>query len=379
MIKKWYILPLLVLAGLIFLSKSTPNLTNLEAIDLVTTDHNFDIVRWEFMAIWKKAQARSLNLPDYLPTEKQVQLIKAYYSSPDLATQAGLDPDSYALVLESFIENQFETAISKNNLTGNFSIHLPVLYFTTPLPLNLIVSRRDIIQTEFTKVLDPIPLNELDAFEVNLDKRYGVSTIVEEIGGYSTYPTMVMRTPNFRWQSETIAHEWIHIYLATKPLGLNYTSQNLRTFNETVASIAGEEFGRMVFETYYAAPKPAPQPARNEPNPSIPVFDYQRFMFDTRNKVDSLLKEKMVEQAEAYMIDRKDILNQNGYGIRKINQAFFAFHGSYSSNPISAAGSDPIGDALRRFRAESPNLRVFLEKVSRISTDQEVEEFINNH
>jgi len=90
----------MVLAGLIFLSKSTPNLTNLEAIDLVTSDHNFDIVRWEFMAIWKKAQARSLNLPDYLPTEKQVQLIKAYYSSPELATQAGLDPDSYALVLK---------------------------------------------------------------------------------------------------------------------------------------------------------------------------------------------------------------------------------------------------------------------------------------
>ena len=40
----------------------------------------------------------------------------------------------------------------------------------------------------------------------------------------------------------TAAHEWVHHYLAFYPLGASYfRSQDLRTLNETVADVVGDE------------------------------------------------------------------------------------------------------------------------------------------
>src|SRR6185503_18116335 len=79
-----------------------------------------------------------------------------------------------------------------------------------------------------------------------------VSTLVVGIGGVGVYPTMVTETTDLRWMLETIAHEWTHNYLNVRPLGLNYsTTPELRTMNETTASIAGGEVGKYVIEKYY--------------------------------------------------------------------------------------------------------------------------------
>ena len=56
------------------------------------------------------------------------------------------------------------------------------------------------------------------------------------------YPTMILTTSNFPFLIEVISHEWIHNYLTLHPLGLNYeTSPELRTINETTASLSGKE------------------------------------------------------------------------------------------------------------------------------------------
>src|SRR6185503_20975744 len=80
-----------------------------------------------------------------------------------------------------------------------------------------------------------------------------VSTLVVGIGGVGVYPTMVTETTDLRWMLETIAHEWTHNYLNVRPLGINYsTTPELRTMNETTASIAGSEVGTYVLQNYYA-------------------------------------------------------------------------------------------------------------------------------
>jgi len=56
-----------------------------------------------------------------------------------------------------------------------------------------------------------------------------------------------------------------------------------------------------------------------------------------------------------------------GYGIRKLNQAYFAFHGAYADEP-GAAGEDPVGPAVRDLRARSPDLHTFVVRVARVTT-----------
>ncbi len=74
----------------------------------------------------------------------------------------------------------------------------------------------------------------------------------------------------------------------------------------------------------------------------------------TRVTVDELLAEGKIEEAEAYMEARRVFFWENGYLIRKINQAYFAFYGAYADQPGGEAGEDPVGAAVRELRAAEP-------------------------
>ena len=87
-------------------------------------------------------------------------------------------------------------------------------------------------------------------------------------------------------------------------------------------------------------------------------------MRDTRVTVDQLLAEGKIEAAEQYMEQRREVFWENGYRIRKLNQAYFAFHGAYADEPGGAAGEDPVGAAVRDLRANSPTLSAFLNRIS---------------
>jgi uncharacterized protein YbjT (DUF2867 family) len=84
-----------------------------------------------------------------------------------------------------------------------------------------------------------------------------------------------------------------------------------------------------------------------------------------------LLAEGKIDEAEQYMNDRRKFFWDNGYRIRKLNQAYFAFYGAYADEPLGPAGEDPVGAAVRALRADSPSLAVFLNRISwMISFDQ---------
>jgi hypothetical protein len=87
-------------------------------------------------------------------------------------------------------------------------------------------------------------------------------------------------------------------------------------------------------------------------------------MHITRVQVDDMLAAGKITQAEQYMNQRRVVFWDNGYQIRRLNQAYFAFNGAYADEPGGAAGNDPVGPAVRKLRQESPSLAQFLNRIS---------------
>jgi hypothetical protein len=139
-----------------------------------------------------------------------------------------------------------------------------------------------------------------------------------------------------------------------------------------VASIVGDEIGRRVVERYY----PERMPPAGWPRPfsmrddwlgktsDPPQFEYGPFMRKTRLEADRLLAEGKIDEAEKYMESQRRVLLENGYAIRKLNQAYFAFHGSYA---VGAAATDPIGGKLRLLRKQAASLAEFLRTAAKFS------------
>jgi hypothetical protein len=196
------------------------------------------------------------------------------------------------------------------------------------------------------------------------------STLVDGTGGFSSYPTMVLAYPVLEWVVDTVAHEWAHTYLMFQPLGWHYFDEGgMRTINETVASMVGAEIADAVIRRFYpelAGPAPWPRPLSMRGDwlaegDIAPDFEYGAFMRRTRLAVEQMLAEGQVEEAEAFMEAQRQELVARGYNIRKLNQAYFAFHGSYA---VGTASTDPIGGKLRALRQRVDSLAEFLQTVA---------------
>jgi hypothetical protein len=184
--------------------------------------------------------------------------------------------------------------------------------------------------------------------------------------------------------------------LTLRPLGMNYEkSHQTRTMNETAASLAGKEIGEMALRRFYPEQAPPPRPTRTPGPTPTPAptptrdpnhFDFRAEMRVTRIEVDRLLAEARqaksagdtataearIGAAEDYMRQRRAVFAERGYLIRKLNQAYFAFHGAYADEP-GAAGEDPVGPAVKRLRDASPSLLAFLEKIAPMTTFDELQ------
>ena len=96
-------------------------------------------------------------------------------------------------------------------------------------------------------------------------------------------------------------------------------------------------------------------------------FEFGREMRATRLRVDDLLADGRIEEAESYMEERRRVFVENGYHLRKINQAYFAFAGTYAEQPES---SNPVGEGMRLLRSAAPDLRTFIVAVSGIGSPE---------
>jgi hypothetical protein len=73
---------------------------------------------------------------------------------------------------------------------------------------------------------------------------------------------------------------------------------------------------------------------------------------------------------------RRQIFWENGFLIRKLNQAFFAFNGAYADVPGGAAGEDPVGPAVRTLREQSASLKDFINTIGRMTSFKQLQESI---
>ncbi len=250
----------------------------------------------------------------------------------------------------------------------------PVSAHFTPVPALLVVSPRDTIRFDISINLDPLTTEAQAALEDRIDAEQNVSSLVVPLGGIALYPAMVLETASIPYALDTIAHEWLHHYLFFFPIGLEYFSGDgfageTRILNETAASLFGQEMSRLVLARYYPdlLPPPAPTAAPSSApaaTPAPPAFDFGAEMDATRRYVDARLREGNVTAAETFMAARREIFAANGYRIRKLNQAFFAFYGGYQAGGVAGAGGgDPIGPALRTLRERAASLHEWVVQV----------------
>jgi len=385
---------------------------------IFTRQIEFDYPNWVWNAAWVKIEQGTLGAPysfdrgtskqivfNYLRTTQQLMQID-YRTEQIFADPGIIDKDSATEFLrkqrdeltirqtqlapfaESILQSQLSEALAALGLTTAGQPIPQVLYHTTPTPRALIVSPRNrIVQIANISILPTLKLDEEIKLEDDVAKSLNVSTLVVGIGGVGVYPTMVMETTDLRWMLDTIAHEWTHNYLNLRPLGLNYsTTPELRTMNETTASIAGNEVGTYVVQKYYPellessrnrnliSFNPSPLPSHGLDDP--PSFDFRSEMHTTRVTADALLAKGKIDEAESYMEQRRQYFWQNGYLLRKLNQAYFAFHGAYADVPGGAAGEDPVGPAVRALREQSDSLADFINTIAWMKSFDELKQAI---
>lgn len=405
-------------------SYSNPSLTDqIEKARAFTRNIEFNYITWTVDAALLKVRAQSVGLPYTLDRETQKQIVMEYMKvtqraldgeyavekifadakisdkeAASLDLRAGLEK-TYSLqrqlapLAESVLQGQVSEVLAEAGLSTLGQTVPNVLYHSTPLPYALIVSPRDRIEQTANVSLDTaLTVDAQAALESRIDVQLNSSSLVVPIGGVGVYPTMVMRTTDLHWLLSTIAHEWTHNYLTLRPLGFFYgNSPELRTMNETAASIAGGEIRALVLERFYPELALAPHRDRStgfnlvsapfdhpEPGDSIrPSFDFRAEMHETRVTADAMLAEGKIEEAEAYMESRRLIFLQHGYLIRKINQAYFAFYGAYADVPGGAAGEDPVGPAVRALRDQSATLTDFIDTISWMTSFEDLQKAIN--
>jgi hypothetical protein len=376
-----------------------------EQAGMLSSDVQFDYITWTANAVWQKLQLSALGMPYYLKNDQRKQLVYDYiqltkdieklesdldriYADPAIIDKEGsttalrLKQDELsrhqqdlAPFAESVIQEQVGSVAAELGLTTGGQPIPSVLYRVSSLPLALIISPRDKIQQDANlSLLSDLTVNQREHLETEVDEHLNMSSLIVPVGGIGAYPTMVMRTSDLRWLVEVVAHEWTHNFLTLRPLGIRYdTTPELRTMNETTASISGKEIGQRIIEKYYPEMIAQNQPAiglinhpgrRPDPGDFRQPFDYRKEMHETRVTVDQFLSEGKIEEAENYMETRRQIFWENGYTLRKLNQAYFAFYGAYADIPGGAAGEDPVGPAVRALRERSDSLSEFLYRIA---------------
>jgi hypothetical protein len=375
---------------------------SVERVRAYTRSLEFDYATWVIDALGIKLAQASAQPDVYMDASAQKKLVLDYldllgqhnrlrsqvadlYADPEvadpLAASASLrarrdeilsELSLLAPVAEAVLQGQLAMILSEEGLTVGGQAVPPVLYHVTELPYALIVSPRETIRQDADISLLPgLSLEEQVQLEDRVAQGLDVSALVVPVGGIGVYPTMVMSTTDLNWLAEVVAHEWVHNFLTTRPLGMSYgLTEELRSINETTASLAGRELGTALISRYYPERVPPP-PALEENPPTQPEqpeeFNFRKAMHETRVQVDSLLGQGKVAEAESYMESRRQFFWENGYRIRRLNQAYFAFYGAYNDldgGASGAAGADPIGPAIARLRANSGSLAKFLNRIS---------------
>ena len=373
----------------------------------IVEPYRFSIAKWEFMVIphevnqWIFDRQGEIDdeigvVTEYFSVIKRIKTLKSEIQTINTGSRQG---DSASLeselnrlqeqrmtlenTVEKIIERQIRETLAQQGIFNPIDKYIklkitfpPVNFELDTLPCLLVVSPRHRIESMREILLQPnLSLEEIEGIEAKVDK-LDVSSLVVKLGGLSTpYPTLVTNEASLRFTIDTATEEWLHQYLVFKPLGFLYlldlagVSRNyeIATMNETLASMVSKEISSIVYEKYYPGyGNDGNQTAESE-------FDFNREMREIRKTVDKYLARGEIEQAEEFMEQKRQYLASMGHYIRKLNQAYFAFHGTYADRPTSIS---PIGLELKELKSQSASLKDFLNTVAVMTSRQDLRDSI---
>ncbi len=373
------------------------DLSSGDPIDAVANRNAYDVLGWELRHfpqkwLYKLATAfdggRSHAEEDALLHryfELVVDIRALEHDSTDLpAGRQGADALAEAreerVAIENDVEEILEGRISDLLRDQGFVMNPPLFsdidLFFPPLdfeldrpPKVLAVSPRDRIELDRSYLLAPGLESEAVVAVESETEETGVSALVVNTGGVATYPSVIPELAPYREVVETAIHEWLHQYLAFYPLGRNYyRGAETRTLNETVANLAGGELADLFIERYGSPSSPPPPPAGTPSD-----FDFRAEMRALRLRVEELLAGEQMEEAERLMEEKRDDFEQHGVYIRRINQAYFAFFGSYADTPSSI---DPIGPKLQRLRDRAGSVTDFVRLARSLTSEADLDRLL---
>lgn len=265
---------------------------------------------------------------------------------------------------EEILESLVSGSLSDEGFKSRIGLIWPPVDVDMSIPPSVMVmSPRDRIERQKTVTLRPqLRVEEREALEDDIFRTQNLSGLVVDIAGIATYPSIVSPELSLHQILITTTHEWLHQYWFFHPLGRNYwKDSNTTILNETAADLAGRELGGQIYQALVGVVVLESGKARVKEGD----FNFRREMQYTRSQVDNLLAEGRVEDAETYMENRRHIFVENGFFIRKLNQAYFAFFGTYADSPASTS---TIGEEVALFRASVDTVGDFIRAMAKFSS-----------
>ena len=389
-----------------------------DTIAFAVAPYRFNVVSWELGNLPDKWIRRTIGAPrysfDHSDPERSVERAHRYFeigkrirqidhrliglevnapSAADSVDQIGkLRRERDALretqsALRTAVEETLELAVADTLHELGFQawagVFPPVDTALTGSPTVLVLSPRDRIRREDGGLLRTgLTSDERERIETRIEEATHLSALVENTGGIALYPSITADGFALEHALEIIAHEWVHQWLWFRPLGRRYfESGDLTTLNETVATIAGIEISQLALERLTNAPEaqtPANQTqsagVRDNSTNRASQFDFHAEMRATRVQVDALLEAGDIDGAAAYMEERRRVFVSEGYPIRKLNQAYFAFHGTYATT--GAAGVSIIGEQVQELRRQSASLAEFLRAAAQFTSAEDLADYV---
>lgn len=379
----------------------TGDVRRFSALEIAASEHLFSIPAWEINNFLDKWTNRVISIFGGRLSDEEGQALLTDYSdlshrirvetgnrdrvAADLdATEGELEAAEHALSdvrdirrsgrddTEEYLESAISATLRELGFGGPRGFLWPPVDFRLEEPPHVLVtSPRDRIERLDTKLLEPgINALQSEVIEARLLEDANLSAIVLSLGGVATFPTFVSDDKTLLDTLDLASHEWLHAYFFFRPLGQNINSgSEMNILNETVANIAGEELGILTYERLTG--EKAPQ--EDEDSGGDEEFSFDDFMRETRRMTDALLFEGDIEGAEAYMEARRVELQDHRFFIRKLNQAWFGFNGTYGDSPASVS---PIGDEVKELRSLLGDVGELIRQARGVGSYEEFQEVL---
>ena len=237
-----------------------------------------------------------------------------------------------------------------------------------PLHVLAVSPRGEVRLVSTTLLTSDVPREAYEWIESRVEASGEWSAWIGRIGGVALYPASVASSRPYLATLQIMAHEWTHHYLGFYSLGLAYgRGSAMRTINETVADIVGDELGATAAAISDFMPEPESDVVERQRKIRAATDPILRQL---RIDVDALLNDGQVEEAERLMAEARLQLVELDRPFRRINQAFLAFRGGYGASPSSAS---EWGARLLEFRSTASSVAEFLEAVRELGSAKEAD------